>query len=398
MLEVAQKYLQLKSGEYYKCFGKVDKVVGLTIESIGPKAKLNDLCMIFLDKERRDYVMSEVVGFKDSHIILMPFDNVEGVGVGCIVENTGHPLTVAVGDELLGHTVDGIGRVTDCDEKESIKTPVVVVSTLTIEGADEAIKSLELGAFDFVTKPNNIIEAKGNQFKETLLRVVYAAVRITPAHSASRNLTVVEKKAGAIVNKHKAAGSNKIVAIASSTGGPKALQSVIPFLPAELLAPVVLVQHMPAGFTKSMAERLNELSQVQVKEASNGEVLKNGVVYIAPGGTHIAIKKSGASHVISFNDMPPISGLKPCANIMFDSLTSSNYDEVVCVVLTGMGADGTNGILSLGKSKPIYVIAQDEKSSVVYGMPRAIYEAGVVDEVVTLSDVAKAITKNVGVK
>ena len=273
-------------------------------------------------------------------------------------------------------------------QKESIKTPVVVVSTLTIEGADEAIKSLELGAFDFVTKPNNIIEAKGNQFKETLLRVVYAAVRITPAHSASRNLTVVEK----------AAGSNKIVAIASSTGGPKALQSVIPFLPAELLAPVVLVQHMPAGFTKSMAERLNELSQVQVKEASNGEVLKNGVVYIAPGGTHIAIKKSGASHVISFNDMPPISGLKPCANIMFDSLTSSNYDEVVCVVLTGMGADGTNGILSLGKSKPIYVIAQDEKSSVVYGMPRAIYEAGVVDEVVTLSDVAKAITKNVGVK
>ena len=155
---------------------------------------------------------------------------------------------------------------------------------------------------------------------------------------------------------------------------------------------------MPAGFTKSMAERLNELSQVQVKEASNGEVLKNGVVYIAPGGTHIAIKKSGASHVISFNDMPPISGLKPCANIMFDSLTSSNYDEVVCVVLTGMGADGTNGILSLGKSKPIYVIAQDEKSSVVYGMPRAIYEAGVVDEVVTLSDVAKAITKKCGGK
>lgn len=185
------------------------------------------------------------------------------------------------------------------------------------------------------------------------------------------------------------------LALKSST---EELQSVIPFLPAELLAPVVLVQHMPAGFTKSMAERLNELSQVQVKEASNGEVLKNGVVYIAPGGTHIAIKKSGASHVISFNDMPPISGLKPCANIMFDSLTSSNYDEVVCVVLTGMGADGTNGILSLGKSKPIYVIAQDEKSSVVYGMPRAIYEAGVVDEVVTLSDVAKAITKNVGVK
>ena len=119
MLEVAQKYLQLKSGEYYKCFGKVDKVVGLTIESIGPKAKLNrslhDFC---LTRIRRDYVMSEVVGFKDSHIILMPFDDAEGVGVGCLAEDPGHPLTVAVGDELLGHTVDGIGRVTDCDEEK----------------------------------------------------------------------------------------------------------------------------------------------------------------------------------------------------------------------------------------------------------------------------------------
>lgn len=124
MLEVAQKYLQLKSGEYYKCFGKVDKVVGLTIESIGPKAKLNDLCMIFLDKERRDYVMSEVVGFKDSHIILMPFDNVEGVGVGCIVENTGHPLTVAVGDELLGHTVDGILDISGGGIRFSLSTPL----------------------------------------------------------------------------------------------------------------------------------------------------------------------------------------------------------------------------------------------------------------------------------
>lgn len=96
--------------------------------------------------------------------------------------------------------------------------------------------------------------------------------------------------------------------------------------------------------------------------------------------------------------MPPIGGLKPCANITYDSLTSSGFDEIVCVVLTGMGADGTNGILSLGKKKPIYVISQDADSCVVYGMPKSIYEAGVVDEVVTLTDVAKTITKNVGVK
>lgn len=113
MLKKAEKYLQLINGEYYKCFGKVAKVVGLTIESIGPEARLNDLCKIYLDKDRVEHVMAEVVGFRDSHLILMPFDNVEGVGVGCIVENTGHPLSVLVGDELLGHTVDGIGRITD---------------------------------------------------------------------------------------------------------------------------------------------------------------------------------------------------------------------------------------------------------------------------------------------
>ena len=109
-------------------------------------------------------------------------------------------------------------------------------------------------------------------------------------------------------------------------------------------------------------------------------------------------KKTDGTHVIELNDMPPIGGLKPCANITYDSLTSSGFDEIVCVVLTGMGADGTNGILSLGKKKPIYVISQDADSCVVYGMPKSIYEAGVVDEVVTLTDVAKTITKNVGVK
>ena len=155
---------------------------------------------------------------------------------------------------------------------------------------------------------------------------------------------------------------------------------------------------MPAGFTKSMAVRLDEMSQVTVKEAEDGDVLKNGVVYIAPGGVHIEVKKKGSSHVISFNDMPPIGGLKPCANIMYDSLCNCDYDEVVCVVLTGMGADGTNGILSLGKSKPVHVISQNEATCVVYGMPKAIYKSGVVDEVVALADVADTITKNVGVK
>ena len=116
MLKKAEKYLGLLDGQYYKCFGKIVKVVGLTIESVGPEARLNDMCMIYLNAERTEFVMAEVVGFRDSNLILMPFDSVEGVGVGCVVENTGHPLSISVGDELLGHTLDGIGRVTDGDE------------------------------------------------------------------------------------------------------------------------------------------------------------------------------------------------------------------------------------------------------------------------------------------
>ena len=156
---------------------------------------------------------------------------------------------------------------------------------------------------------------------------------------------------------------------------------------------------MPAGFTQSMAKRLDEISEIPVKEAQEGDKLENGHVYIAPGGHHLEIRRmANGSHVIKLNDMPPIGGLKPCANIMYDSLTGSGYDEIVCVILTGMGADGTNGILSLEKAKPIHVIAQDAQSCVVYGMPKAVAEAGVVDEVVPLNQVAKTITKNVGEK
>ena len=129
------------NGQYYKCFGKVAKVVGLTIESIGPEARLSDMCKIFLDKSRTEYVMAEVVGFHNSNIILMPFDSVDGVGVGCIVENTGHPLSVLVGDDLLGHTLDGIGRPTDCDPNELYLTEEYSVESLPPDPMNRKILS-----------------------------------------------------------------------------------------------------------------------------------------------------------------------------------------------------------------------------------------------------------------
>lgn len=116
MINKYDKYLQLAENTYFKRLGKVVKIVGLTIESVGPDAKLNDLCRIIIDKEKGISIMAEVVGFRDKRLLLMPYENVEGIGVGCIVENTGHPLSVFVGDELLGHTLDGIGRPTDVSE------------------------------------------------------------------------------------------------------------------------------------------------------------------------------------------------------------------------------------------------------------------------------------------
>ena len=189
------------------------------------------------------------------------------------------------------------------------------------------------------------------------------------------------------------------MALACSTGGPKSLQSVIPYLEKNMDAPMVLVQHMPVGFTRSMAERLNELSRVKVKEAEENDILQKGCVYVAPGGFHLEVVAApGGMHKIHLSDAPAIGGLRPCANVMYKSLKKSAYDQIVCVVLTGMGADGTEGIRELNRVKPIYVIAQDEPTCVVYGMPKAIAETGLVDEVVPLTNVSKSIINQVGVK
>lgn len=289
-------------------------------------------------------------------------------------------------------------------QKEGIKVKVIIASTLTKDGAKETMRALELGAFDFVTKPGNFIEAKGPDFKEELLRTVKAAFASsnTPARPAAtagikpKSLMPGEPKP---VTLQKTGGKSgkKIVAVACSTGGPKSLQSVLPFLPGNLDAPVVLVQHMPAGFTATLASRLNDLSKIRVKEAEDGEELVNGCVYIAPGGKHLACVKTSGGHKIAILDDPPRNALRPCADIMYESLLDCKFDEIVCVVLTGMGADGTAGIERLSKAgKKMHVIAQDEASSVVYGMPRSITEKGLVDKVAALNAVAEEITRNVG--
>lgn len=316
-------------------------------------------------------------------------------------------------------------------QKSRVSARVMMASTTTAEGARETFEALSLGAIDFIQKPENVANARVESFSKRFLDLLYvvACAPMPRFNGATRQKTGAEQKAftkrydvniyttaeklsesrsQAAINARKAAdnisirkverhGHNPIVAIASSTGGPRALQDVIPFLPANLPVPVVLVQHMPKGFTATLAQRLNETSPIKVSEAVAGERLEKGHVYIAPGGSHLKIVKHGIDHVFSMTDEPAREGVKPCANYMYESLADCGYDEVVCVVLTGMGADGTAGIKNLSSKKPIYVIAQDQDTCTVYGMPKNIAASGLVSEVVPLTEIANQITKNVGV-
>ena len=381
-------------------------------------------------------VISDIINEGDDYeVAAIAKDGVEGFDL--IVSNPN--LYSAVILDINMPKMNGLELLKEL-QKNRIEQTVIVVSTVAKQGAKETIQALEYGAFDFVTKPENYLETKGVAFKEAIHKMLDIATssrasiertrvvrsRTTPLSATSRTTTtsrlgqnssnadrasainalrqrsmernVAPAKIEASSLRNVKKNKKKIVALACSTGGPKSLQQVIPVLPKSLDCGVVVVQHMPAGFTASLAQRLDEMSQVKVKEAAQGDIIKKGVVYIAPGGFHLKIVKAGTEYKIDLNKEPAIEGLRPCANIMYESLENSDFDEITCVVLTGMGADGTNGIKALSRShKNIYVISQDEETSVVYGMPKAIAKTGLVNEVVPLNRIANSITKNVGV-
>lgn len=288
-------------------------------------------------------------------------------------------------------------------QNRKIATRVMMASTDTREGAKVTLDALELGALDFIHKPNNAMDCRGDAFKSQMLSILAAVTESRIPSFKSKVFTAEEVKTSRkiveLVGKHASSAlGNKVVALASSTGGPKALQSVIPRLPKNLNAPMVVVQHMPAGFTASLAERLDTLSEVSVREAAEGDALESGKVYIAKGGKHLNVVYSGGRHIIHYSDEPAREGVKPCANYMYESLRDSRYDQVVCVVMTGMGADGTQGIKNLKVKKKIHVIAQEESTCAVYGMPKSVVKAGVTDQIVPLEQIAQEIIMNVGVK
>ena len=290
-------------------------------------------------------------------------------------------------------------------QKDKIRVRIMMASTDTREGASVTMEALDLGAIDFIEKPANIVYLKGDVFKQKFLDTLQAVVTSRQTNISSlpvmpkqKQVEHTQKLVSLVRRSTPVVGGQKIVALACSTGGPKALQSVIPRLPAELAAPVLIVQHMPKGFTQSLAERLDSLSPMKVKEAAEGDVLENGTIYIAMGGKHMNVATKAGKPTITYTDEPPREGVKPCANYMYESLKTSNYSQIVCVVLTGMGADGTKGILNLKEKKKVHVIAQEQSTCAVYGMPRSVVTAGLADQVVPLEQIAQEIILNVGVK
>ena len=341
-------------------------------------------------------VLSDIIN-SDSRfqVVAKAKDGIEGLDL--LKKNTYDAVVLDINMPRM----DGITMLREV-QKAKIKCKIMMASTDTKEGAKVTMDALDLGALDFVLKPDRASECRGEDFTKHFINTLAAvcdskaptisskAFSFEDARESRKVVELVTRSASKITG-------NRIVAIASSTGGPRALQSVIPKLPKNLKTPVVLVQHMPEGFTASLAERLNSLSEINVKEAAEGDILKAGTVYISRGGKHMHIVKSGGKSTIHYVDGPTREGVRPCANFMYESLMDSDYDEVCCVVMTGMGADGTEGVKNLKSKKKIYVIGQEESTCTVYGMPKAIAQAGLVDQVVKLDNIAQEIIMHVGV-
>lgn len=276
--------------------------------------------------------------------------------------------------------------------------PIVVISSLTKAGAKETIAALDLGAFDFTMKPSNLFGNDADEIYKSYVNKVYtAAVYKRKYHPPISSLTKRPPRKVSSSQVLHQVPAKKLVAIGTSTGGPKALQEVLPYITGSVEAGIVIVQHMPPKFTKSLAERLNQLSDVEVKEAENGEIIMQGMAYIAPGDRHLVVDEKRGKYFIRLDDGPKKGPHKPSVDVMMSSLARLQMRELVAVIMTGMGSDGLEGMSELKQKKETFIIAQDEKSCVVYGMPRAVVEAGIANRVVPLREIAKAVEKQLEV-
>ena len=270
-------------------------------------------------------------------------------------------------------------------------TPILMFSSLSTEGAQATFEALEAGAADYLPKRLEDIATDRHQaIHELTSRVRLLALRGARPATAARPTPAVCRS----VRSAAAAGRFRIVAIGASTGGPVALQQVLMPLPKDFPVPIVLVQHMPATFTGPFAQRLNQMCQISVKEAADGDVLTAGHALLAPGGRQMVLESHGGQMTVRVRDAEPGQNYRPCVDVTFRSVAREYPGKALAIVLTGMGADGREGARVLKQGGSV-VWAQDEKSCVVYGMPAAVVEAKLADQVLPLTAIGTGIAHEV---
>src|SRR5918992_1791025 len=284
--------------------------------------------------------------------------------------------------------LDGIGAL-GYIMSETPRPVVMLSGAASGTGIDLTLRALELGAVDFVKKPGGPISLDMDGVRDRLLDALRASREVN-----LRGVPVLARRSGERLVARSAEGGSwatRAVAIAASTGGPRALAELIPALRADLDAAVLIVQHMPAGFTKSLADRLDLHSRLSVSEAGDGERVVHNRVYLAPGGQHMRVRLQGGVPVISLDNSPPVWGVRPSADPLFKSVADVFGAAAIGVVLTGMGRDGAEGMRAIHAAGGLGV-AQDKSTSIIYGMPHAALLAGGVDQVLPLQAIAGALT------
>jgi two-component system chemotaxis response regulator CheB len=269
--------------------------------------------------------------------------------------------------------------------------PVIVISSLAPEGSASYFKALELGALEVVAKPDS---AFGSGIDKQISQIAYKIRQAAQTNMEARRKVagIISREPRSIIKKTSHAmlqTTDKIVAIAASTGGTQTFRAIAAKLPADA-PPMVLVQHMPPFFTKSYAESLNSISAMDIKEAEEGDAVLQGRILVAPGNYHMQLRRSGARYYVELNQNPPVCHVRPSADVLFHSVAEYAGRNAVGVILTGMGSDGASGLLAM-KRAGASTLLQDEASCIVFGMPKAAYDVGGCDSFTPLDRIADSI-------